>query len=71
MQLVVGQVAASFALLVVAAMFLRSLQHVSTVRPGFEVERIVNVKLGPDQKADEAMQVWRACPVSKRSAEPC
>jgi predicted permease len=60
--LVVGQVAASFALLVVAAMFLRSLQHVSTVRPGFEVERIVNVKLGPDQKADEAMQVLARVP---------
>jgi ABC-type antimicrobial peptide transport system permease subunit len=60
--LVVGQVAASFALLVVAAMFLRSLQHVSTVRQGFEVERIVNVKLGPDQKADEAMQVLARVP---------
>ena len=43
--LVVGQVAVSFALLVIASMALRSLQYVSQVNPGFDTDNVLNVKL--------------------------
>jgi predicted permease len=44
--LVVGEVAVSLALLVAAALFLRSLRHAQSIDPGFDVARILNAPLG-------------------------
>ena len=60
--LVVGQVAGSCALLVVASMFLRSLQYMSHVDPGFAVDSILNVKLDPEPSLDTALQTMAQVP---------
>jgi hypothetical protein len=60
--LVEGRLRASCALLVVASMFLRSLQHVSHVDPGFAVDRILNVKLDPQPPIDIAIQTMARIP---------
>jgi predicted permease len=56
---VVGQVAASVTLLVIASLFLRSLMRITTMDPGFDIEHgaVARIDLGPDRQAREA--AWR------------
>ena len=48
---VVGQVAASATLLVIASLFLRSLMRIATLDPGFDIEHgaVARIDLGPDR----------------------
>jgi len=48
--LVGGQVAASALLLVVCLLFLRSLQYIGSVDPGFDIDHGITAKVAPEQK---------------------
>ena len=56
---VVGQVAASVTLLVIASLFLRSLMRIATMDPGFDLEHsaVARIDVGPNRHARES--AWR------------